>query len=201
MKSITAQIMFSLVLSVTAHAQGRAVTKVNLSEPFWLNYSLIFFKGCRPKVSPDNITFTEGNCLADAYSGEIFSRGTKVKIYSVSEGEGFARVRFRYWPEKYELESEWEILLKNDSDKAFRESFGLLFSERKVPEEYACPDKLTTRKDVIQCLGFPIRVTKEGDVENYFYILEFVGPNPFQSFDGFWVEIKDGKFKDVSGYI
>jgi hypothetical protein len=201
MKRITAQICISLVLGLATYAQGDANTKVNLSKPYRLNYSLIFLKGCQPLAFPDNIIFTQGSCRVDAYSGKIFSRGTKVKIYSVVKGEDFAKVRFRYWPEIYELESEYEILLKSDSDRNFRKSFELLFSERKVSDEYDCPNGVETKKQVIQCLGFPISVEREGDVEKYFYILEFVGPNPFSGYDGFTLKIMKGKVIDVYGYI
>ena len=119
----------------------------------------------------------------------------------MTQSEGFAKIKFRYWPEAYEWQPEQEILLKYDSIKNFNRSFRLLFSKNKVSREYRCPDELTTKQQVIQCLGYPITVTKEGDVEKYFYILEFVGPNPFGSYDGFWVEIKGGKFKRVTGYI
>ena len=200
MKRVIAPILLLLV-SLLAFGGRKSSTEVSLSKPYWLNYSLIFLEGCQPRVSPNNITFTEGTCTVNAYSGKIFSRGAKIKIYSVVEGNGHVKVRFRYWPQSYELESEYEILLQNDSRETLRKSFGLLFSDHKVPDEYRCPDQLKTKKHIIQCLGFPIQVQHEGDVEKYFYILEFVGPNPFSSFDGFWVEIKNGKFKDVSGYI
>jgi|SRR5688572_3943701 len=201
MKRTSAQIVLSILLSITAQAQSNVDGKINTSKPYWLNYSLIFLQGCQPRVFPDNIIFAEGTCRVEAYSGKIFSRGTKVKIYSVVEGDGFAKVRFRYWPEIYESESEYEIFLKSGSSKNFRQSFALLFSEKKVPDEYDCPDGVKTKKQVIQCLGFPISVEREGDVEKYFYILEFVGPNPFSGYDGFTLKIKRGKVIDVSGYI
>lgn len=201
MKRVTAQLILSLLLSITALGDGKLYPEVNLSKPYWLNYSLIFLEGCQPRISPDNITFTVGTCTVNAYKGKIFSRGAKIKIYSITEGNGHTKVRFRYWPQSYELESEYEVLLKNDSKKTLRKSFALLFSQREVPVEYKCPDQLKTKKHIIKCLGFPIEVHQERDVEKYFYILEFVGPNPFSGFDGFSVEIKKGKFKNVTGYI
>lgn len=196
-RRITAQILLLLLVSGSVYARSTDRSKVSLSEPYWIKYSLIYLPGCQPKVFPDNIIFTDGPCSDDAYSGKIFQRGTRVKINSVIRGEGFAKVRFGY----PDYKTEYEVLLKYDSSKSFNRSFALLFSKDKVPHEYRCPNELTTKQQVIRCLGYPISITKKGDVERYFYILEFVGPNPFSSYDGFWVEIKDDKFKGVTGYI
>ena len=79
-----------------------------------------------------------------------------------------------------------------------------LFTEKKLEEFYDtnCPDNVRTKKQLIRCIGFPISVTREGDVEKYFYILEFVGFNSIGgSFDGFTVELKKNKIINVSGYI
>ena len=202
-KRIRAGIFLLLLLSTTAYA-SKLNAKVDLSKPYWLNYSLIFFEGCQPKVFPNNIVFTEGACRVDPYSGKIFPRGTKVKIYSVTEGEGFSKIRLRHWPEVFELESEYEIVLKSDSGKSFRKSFALLFTQKTLEQFYEtnCPDNVKTKKQLIQCIGFPISATREGDVEKYFYILEFAGPSSIGgSFDGFTVEIKKNKIINVSGYI
>ena len=200
-KTIPVQILVLLLLGGPVHAQNKLTSQINLSKPYWFKYSLIYLAGCQPKVFPDNIIFNDGPCRDDPYAATIFRRGIKVQLRSVTQSEGFAKIKFRYWPEAYEWQPEQEILLKYDSIKNFNRSFRLLFSKNKVPGEYRCPNELTTKQQVIQCLGYPITVTKEGDVEKYFYILEFVGPNPFGSYDGFWVEIKGGKFKRVTGYI
>ena len=202
MKKTTAQIVLVLLLSVVGHAQSEVNSKVSLSKPYWLKYSLIFFHNYQPMISPNNIIFTNGAGDVDAYKGEILSRGTKVKIYSIREEKGLVKLTFRHWPVDYEFSTKFDVLLKNDSKKNFLKSLKLLFSEREVPKEYECAYVLKTKKQVIQCLGFPIEVTRKNDTEEYFYILEFVGPpNPFSGYDGFRVKLKRGKVIDVSGYI
>ena len=68
-----------------------------------------------------------------------------------------------------------------------------MFSDSKVPEEYDCPGGVATRKQAIKCLGFPMIVTRDGNVEQFHYILEFIGPNPFSGYDGFTLKIKNNK--------
>jgi len=202
-KRVAAQSLLILLLGVTAHAQGKQ-HKPDLAEPYWLKYSLIFFDGCAPRVFPDNITFTEGECSVSPYDGRIESRGTQVLIRSIKEEKGFARVIFSYWPvEMVEGKRKFEVLLKTGAKKGYGESFDLLFSKVEVASEYECPDEeIKTKKQLIQCVGFPIYVTRDGDVESYHYILEFAGPsNPFAMYDRFTVEIKKKKVINVSGYI
>ena len=197
MTRIILQISVVFLLSIPAYA--RLKSEVSLSKPYWLNYSLIFLEGGPPKVFPNNIVFTEEDNVNPS-SGRIFSRGTKIKIYSVSMGKRFARIRFGYWP-IFELKSEYEVLLDKRSMSNFRKSFKLLFSARNVSPDYHCPADIKTKKQVIECLGFPISVTREGSTENYFYYGEFIGPNPFAPYDAFTIKIRKGKVVSVSGII
>src|SRR6185503_1799883 len=123
-----------------------------------------------------------------------------IKIYSVSMGKSWAKVRFRYWPELFELKSEYEVLLDKRSFTNFRKSFDLLFSAKSVSRHYDCPGDVKTKKKVIQCLGFPISVTRDRGTEIYSYIAEFVGRSAF-GFDAFAVRIRKGKVVEVSGII
>ncbi|HZH31124.1 MAG TPA: hypothetical protein VEY11_10210 [Pyrinomonadaceae bacterium] len=191
-----------LLLCAGVSAQGKTALAGSLSKPYWLNHNLIFLKGCRPLVSPHNITFTEGDCDIDANSGKIFSRATKVKIYSVTSSKGFAAVRFRHWPEIYELDTEYEILLRSDSAKNFNRSFRLLFSERDVTDDQRpeCPDELKTKAQVIKCMGFPLSVTRRGGMEKYSYIMEFAGFS-YLGYDGWTVELKRNNVINVWGNI
>ncbi len=203
MKRLAVQISIAVFLCVGASGQKKVAVVPSLTRPYWLNYSLVFLEGCRPVVSPHNITFTDGNCPeSNAYSGKIFLRATKVKIYSVAKGKGFTKIKFRHWPEIYELDSEYEVLLRSDSERNFSNSFHLLFSEREVTDERGatCPDDLKTKAQVIKCMGFPISISKVGGVEKYSYILEFVGFG-YLGYDGWTFEIKNNKVINVSGYI
>jgi len=195
-----AALVFAVLLLSGAAAANSATAHPDFSKPYWLNYSLIFFEGCQPQVSAAEIVFTEGTCSVHAYEGAIFRRGTKVKIDSISEGPDGFKLRFKYWPEIYEFQNYHEVLLKSDAANVFRKPFKLLFSADKVPTEYRCPSHLKTKQHIIQCFGFPIEVTRDGATERYFYILEFVGPNRFYEFDGFWIKIKNGRFENISGY-
>jgi hypothetical protein len=204
MKRLAAQTSLAvLLLCCVASAQGKTALAGSLSKPYWLNHNLIFLKDCRPVVSPRNITFNEGDCEgSSAYSGKIFSRATKVKIYSVVRGKDFAVVRLRHWPEINELDAEYEMLLRGDSEKNFIKSFRLLFSETELHNDHgaSCPDNVKTKAQVIKCMGFPISVSHSGGVEKYFYILEFAGFS-YLGYDGWTIEIKNGKVINVSGYI
>lgn len=190
MKKIFVQIALAFLLSASAFSQNRQ----DQSKTYWLKHSLIFFKDCMPRVFPDNIIFTEGDCSVSPYQGDILSKGFSVEMDYIGEESGFAKILFKYKSKSY------EVLLKNDSPKNFRKTFDLLFSRKMVSEARDCGD-IKTRKQVIKCLGFPISVTRDGDVEKYFYILEFVGQSPFSSYDGFTIKIKNKKVIDVSGYI
>lgn len=111
-------------------------------------------------------------------------------------------IRFRHWPEIYESDADYEILLSSGSEKNFSQSFRLLFSETEVTDERdgACPADLLTKAQVIKCMGFPISVSKSGGVEKYSYILEFVGFS-YLGYDGWTIELKNNKVINVSGYI
>ena len=195
MKRITTQILAALLLVTAAYAQNNTQPKPTPSKSYWLTYNLICFRNCLPKVLPGNILFTDGCSVGSAYDGEILSRGARVEITSVHRQKGFAKVSFKFG-------SEYEVLLSNNSEQSFRKSFDLLFSATEVPEEYPCPDEMKTKKQVIQCLGFPIFVEKSGDVEKYSYILEFLGRSASSmGYDGFTVEIKKNKVTDIYGYI
>ena len=197
MKRFFLQILTLFFVVAVAYPQNSTQPKVSLKS-YSLKYTLIFFIGCAPRVLPDNITFTEGDCSTNAYSGDIVPRGTRVELTSVSGEKGFAKVLFKYSSKNY------EVLLKNDSRESFRRAFDLLFTEKTLAEWYDtnCPNDIKTKKHLIKCIGFPIRQSKSGDVERYFYILEFAGPgNPYSGYDGFTVEIRKGKIINVSGYI
>lgn len=186
-----------------ARAQKTRAAEPGLDKPYWLNYSLIFLDDCRPVVSPRNIVFAEGDCQKSSpSSGKIFPKAAKVKLYSVTRGENFSKVRFRHWPEIYELDAEYELILRSDSETNFIKSFRLLFSEREFRHDHgaACPDDVKTKAQVIKCMGFPISVSKSGDAEKYSYILEFAGFG-YLGYDGWTIEIKNGKVINVSGYI
>jgi len=146
-----------------------------------------------PAASPSRSNATSINDFAARFSAEG-------KIDSISEGPDGFKLRFKYWPEIYEFQNYHEVLLKSDAANVFRKPFKLLFSADKVPSEYRCPSHLKTKQHIIQCFGFPIEVTRDGATERYFYILEFVGPNRFYEFDGFWIKIKNGRFENISGY-
>lgn len=199
MKRVSAQILIAVLLSTVAYSQNGGKLREIPNKTYWLKYPLIYFKSCAPRVSPDNIIFTEGNCEADSpYSGKIIPKGAEVELNSAVREKGFAKVTFKW------ASSSYEVLLKNDSEKTFRKSFDLLFAMKELGQWYDtdCPSGIKTKKQLVQCIGFPIRAKKEGNVEHYFYILEFAGPgNPYSSYDGFTVMIDHGKIVSVSGYI
>jgi len=202
MKRAAIQISIIVLLCAGVSGQKKSTASQNLSKPYWLNYSLIFFKGCQPIVSPHNITFAEGSCSADPDAGGIFSKAAKVKIYSVTRDKGFTKIRFRDWPEIYELDAEYEILLRSDSEKNFSKSFELIFSERELTDDHgaACPVDLHTKAQVIECMGFPISISKVGDVERYSYRFGFVNFR-YLSYESWIVEMKNDKVIGVSGSI
>jgi hypothetical protein len=168
-----------------------------VSKTYWLRYSLIFFYGCVPRVSRSKIVFNEGTCHVDAYAGQILPRGSKITLKALNKEKGLARVSLA------ESSVEYEIHLANDSDESFRKAFNLVFLGKETSRWYdmPCSNHIKTKKQVINCLGFPISASKDKDVEEFFYILEFVGPSPFSSYDGFTIKMKNGKVIDVSGYI
>lgn len=177
MIKIAARIFVTLLFGVSAPAQTRDATGPNLSKPYWLKYSLVFYPNHTPVVSPRNIRFAAEGAAVQERSGAIELRGRKVKIYSVRREKGYARVTFRLWPESYETGTLYEVLLMSDTRSNFRKSFALLYSGAKVPPEYPCDIFPKTKKQVIRCLGFPMLVTRDGDAEEFHYILEFLGPN------------------------
>ena len=185
------------VLLVSAALPARAEQKQQFPKTHWLRYSLIFFDGCIPRVSPNNIVFNEGTCQVNAYAGKIIPRGARITLKSLVKDKGVAKVTLS------ERSTEHEIHLANESDAAFRKSFNLVFREQQVSEFYdmPCAQNIKTKKQVIDCLGFPISVSTKNEIEEFFYILEFVGPGPFSSYDGFTIKMKNGKVIDVSGYI
>ena len=180
-------------------AQVKNKTNPALQKPYWLNHNLIFLPSANhlPRILPNNIVFTEG-CGDDARSGDILWKGTKIEIASISKEKGFKKMTFIAEGKKYQL------LLKSGSENEYRKAFNLVFSEKEIDDESesACSSDLRTKEQVINCLGFPISKCKKGDLEQYYYILEFLGPrNPFGGYDGFWVEIKKGKVVNIYGYI
>lgn len=196
MRRITTLFFIFMFLSVTTFAQSNSDSSA-LPKTYWLKYSLIFFSGCQPIVSPSNITFDEGDCVASAYDGKILPRGTEVQLTSIDKNSQLAKISFTVASVGY------EVLLKQKSEKQFSKAFGLLFIERKLEEFYEtkCPDDIKTKRQLIRCLGFPITATRNGDVEEYFYIIEFTGSTYISSYDGFTFKIKNGKIIDLSGYI
>jgi hypothetical protein len=197
MRLIAAHILITLLLNVTAHAQSN-VGISKLPKTYWLKYSLIFYSGCQPIVLSDSIIFTEGGCLKKSASCKILRRGAEVKLTSINKKERCAKVSFNY------SSFDYEITLENESEKKFRKAFSLLFTEKKLDEFYdtKCPDHVKTKKQLIQCIGFPMLVTREGDVEKYHYSWEFVGFNSVGAgLDVFEVEIKNNKVIRVAGSI
>ncbi|MDX6557205.1 MAG: hypothetical protein QOF72_254, partial [Blastocatellia bacterium] len=193
MRILSANIFIILALS-GANAQG--VDSSRLSGTYWLRYSLIFFHGCQPIVSPTNIIFTEGDCSTDAYSGKILPRGTEVSVTSIRQGKQFAIVSFNHGS------IEYQVAFANRSKKTLHNALNLLLTKKTLDEFYEtrCPDNVKTKRQLIRCIGFPISVTRDGDFENYFYIIEFVGPNLIGgSFDGFNVKIRRNRILGVSG--
>lgn len=197
MGRIATLLFLCIVVGAITPAQSKFDSSA-LPKTYWLKYSLIFFSGCEPLVSPDNIIFTEGDCITDAYKGKILPRGTEVKKLSIDNSNELAKVSFTVASDAY------EIALTQNSEKEFRKAFKLLFTEKKLEEFYEsrCPDSgIKTKKQLIRCLGFPITVTQNEEVEEYFYIIEFTGGTYISSFDGFTFKIKNGKIIDLSGYI
>lgn len=191
-----AAIGFIFLAAIVTSAQTNPREKKETT--YWLKYSLIFFTGCQPTVSADNITFTRGSCSTNPYAGDILPRGTEVRVTSVSRTKPYAVVSFKRGAHDY------EVALENGRKDDFRKAFDLLFTTKRLSEFYEtkCPNKVETKRDVIACLGFPITITRDGDVELYFYILEFVGPGSIGGgFDGFNVKIKRNRFIDITGYI
>ena len=120
MKRTATLLAIFILVSPTLHAQTKSNNKLNLTNPYWLKYSVVFYEGHTPRIFPNNIVFTQGAPPRDARSGGIKGRGTKIKIYSVNEEKSFIRVKFRHWPEIYELGTEYEVSLGVTRKEAFR---------------------------------------------------------------------------------
>lgn len=196
MKSFcTLIIFFILLFSGVSEAQEFISKNASSKKSFWLKQSLIFFSDEDfPKVSPDWITFEEIGKNRNAYDAkDILQRGEEAEIIKIVKSIPFAKITFKSYGIEYQL------FLENKTRKSFTDSFNNIFAKSKKDAGELCGCYPTTRKETIKCWGYPIAVSKEGDEEKFFYILEFAGA--CNSYDGWTVTIKKGKVTSVSGYI
>ncbi|GEM_PF-5437851 len=154
------------------------------TKTYFLKHSLIFPPdGELPKIYPNNIIFAKNCQNFDHYGSHIIRRGEKVTVTKIEQRKLFAKVSFTFLGEQY------EILLSNKSQRTFNSSLSLIFSRKEV-EEYneKAFDRYKTKKDVIQCEGYPITFCKENGIEKLFYIMEFAAGHG-SGFDGWWGEL------------
>jgi hypothetical protein len=158
---------------------------------YYLRHNLIFFNGEIPKVSPQNIVFTDESICGfypKVYNSPILQRDTEVNIVTIDKSDKQAKMIFEAEQEKY------EILISNTSDKEFKKSFALAFSTKVSNVRYKYPKNWG---QMIKQFGFPIAQCKEN--KGWFYILEF-SPAACGSYDGCVMKITP-KGLEVSGYI
>jgi hypothetical protein len=118
------------------------------------------------------------------------NRNEEVKIVSVNKSSELANVVIQSG------QKQFKVLLKNSSEKDFKESFSLIFSEKLSEVK---DGKVTSWKKAIEQFGFPIAKCKETTTEKWFYILEF-SPNVCGSFDGCVINVTKRGIS-ISGYI
>lgn len=195
MKKITAIGLFILLLGAHALPQSKFGSKPPAQKSYRLKYSLAFFLNCVPKVYPDNITFTE-SCVYKHDEVVYLTPNAEVVITAIKKQHPFSKITLKY------AGSSYAILVKDDGQGDFEKGFSLLFSEKNISEElrHRCLSEVTTKEQVIQCLGFPIDMNNENGVEKYFYDMDFVG-FMFSGFHSWWVEMKDKKVMSISGTI
>jgi hypothetical protein len=186
-----------LIGLISVASMVEAYSQKYVGKQYYLRHPIIYLdKNYLLKVYSDSISFTE-DCICGfsqkIYSGEIFNRGAAVNIIRVENQQEYAKVQFSI------QNKEREIFLKMDSKESIDKAFDHIFSEKElVKRNYIDPK---TTKEVIEEFGYPISKCKDGGVERWFYIIEFVGYSPYGGFDGFCITLKNGRVVDVTGYI
>ena len=160
-----------------------------VSKTFWIRHNLVL--SGEVKVYPNNIEFEKTD-------GKIVNRGEQVKIESIKTEKDFSKVIFSA------KDSTYELLIQSNSKKNFQKSFKLAFSPKPIKESLVnlyCESKMKTKKDLLKCFGFPLRVDKdeENNIEIFHYTCWFL--NHCWSLDTYEVKIKNGKIIDISGLI
>lgn len=191
MRHIHRSILLLICLTVLFASFVGAQTFEN--RKYYLRHSLIFFSDKVPEVSPQNIVFTDESICGfypKVYDSPILNRNEEVRIISVDKNNEQANVVFQSG------QKQFKVLLRNLSEKDFKKSFSLIFSEKlsQVKDE-----KVTSWKKAIEQFGFPIAKCKETKTEKWFYILKF-SPNACGSFDGCVITVTK-KGISISGYI
>lgn len=189
-------IFLTILLGFGVCGQYKIPEKDYVGKTFYLKNSLIFMGYPQtPRISPSNISFISKNVpdnvrLRSVFDSDIIRREEKVSIESIRTQNNIAILTLRF--EKKSL----EVFLSNKSKSDFTKSFDLAFSK----EDFTAPNcefKIKSKRQLIKCFGFPIRVEKSKGAKNYIYTPEF-SDNACGGFDICSIKIsKDGL--DISG--
>jgi len=135
----------------------------SVGDKFYLRHSLIFFDGETPKITRDNIVFTDIEICGFSgrpYASPILRRGDEVKIVRVEKKTDEALVVFEA------DRREYTVSLANSSKRFFNDAFNLGFSGKKEKFGYG---GAKSWRGVIKKYGLPIAKCNGA----WFYIMEF----------------------------
>lgn len=165
-------LFLTLLLGFGICAQYKIPEKDYVGKSFYLKNSLIFMGYPQtPRISPSNISFVSKNVpdnvrLRSVFDSDIIEREDKVSIESIKIQEKLAVFTLRY--ENKSL----EVFLSNKSKSDFIKSFDLAFTEK----DFTAPDcsfKITAKRQLIECFGFPIYVEESKGAKSYVYTPQF----------------------------
>ena len=180
-----------LILGLTVLGQSTAHIKKLVSKTFYVNSILAVTSDCKIKITPDDILPGEKDCAFY----ELLPIGEKITLRDFTRKGVWAKLRF-----SREIKPEnFEIYVKNDSEKTFKESFDLFFSNSEIKDERLDCD-VETKSEVLSKIGFPSRLVRENGKEYWRFDLDYIG-GPFCSFDFFIIEIEKNKVINISGSI
>ena len=181
-----------LILGSTISGQSNPHIKKLISKTFYVNSILAVTSDCKIKITPDDIVPGKEECAFY----ELLEIGEKITLQGFTRKGDWAKLQFttETKPESF------EIYVKNDSEKTFKESFDLFFSSRGI--EYQRLDcDVETKSEVLDKIGFPSRLVRKNGKEYWHFHLDYINQPFCSGFDFFIIEIEKNKVINIGGSI
>lgn len=189
-----------LLVLLAAGWQIFAQTVINkkkyIGKTFWTKFILATEAagdGCRIEITPRDFSPSAKSCNFYLH----LNADTPVFLKDISEEKGWAKLVF----EDKNGGEEFQVFLQNVSKAAFRNSFELAFSDRKISDaEIYVSCNLKTKRDLLKKVGFPSSISRTDGGETWTFDAGW-SQFSFCGCDVTYIEIKNNRVTGISGLI